>query len=47
MVLVDDVCTTGATLAECAAVLRLKGTRRVYAVTVARAIGMGVPKLDI
>lgn len=44
VVLVDDVCTTGATLAECAAVLRLKGARRVYAVTVARAIGMGVAK---
>jgi ComF family protein len=39
VILVDDVCTTGATLAECAAVLKLKGARSVYAVTAARAIG--------
>src|SRR4051794_2763151 len=39
VILVDDVCTTGATLAECAAVLKLQGARSVYAVTVARALG--------
>jgi competence protein ComFC len=35
--LVDDVCTTGATLSECAYALTSAGTRRVVALTVARA----------
>jgi ComF family protein len=38
LVLVDDVATTGATLSECARVLKEAGAREVRAVTVARAL---------
>ena len=38
VVLVDDVMTTGATLAACAAVLRAAGAREVRTLTVARAM---------
>ena len=38
-VLLDDVCTTGATLAACAAALRARGTRRIAALVYARTPG--------
>jgi ComF family protein len=39
ILLVDDVCTTGATLTQCALALRARGCEDVYAVTVAKALG--------
>jgi predicted amidophosphoribosyltransferase len=38
VLLVDDVCTTGATLRECAKALKSGGAAAVYAVTLARQI---------
>ena len=38
VVLVDDVFTTGATVSECARVLRREGADRVFVVTVARVL---------
>lgn len=37
LLLVDDVVTTGATLSECARILRTAGAKEVYCVTLARA----------
>jgi len=36
LLLIDDVCTTGSTLSECARVLYLSGARRVSALVLAR-----------
>jgi len=38
LVLVDDVCTTGATLTACALALKKAGAARVYAVTAATVL---------
>jgi len=38
IILIDDVCTSGATLESCAAVLKSKGTGSVWGLTLAREI---------
>ncbi len=38
IILVDDVCTSGATLESCAAALKNKGARSVWGLTLAREI---------
>jgi ComF family protein len=39
ILLVDDVLTTGLTASECARVLKRAGARKVYVLTIARAVG--------
>lgn len=41
VLLIDDVCTTGATLSECAFALMAKGSEHIIAATVAKATGSG------
>ncbi len=38
VLLIDDVCTTGATIVECSRALKSAGAKRVYALTLATAI---------
>lgn len=36
IILIDDICTTGSTLNECAKILKQNGAGKVYALVVAR-----------
>jgi predicted amidophosphoribosyltransferase len=38
VILIDDVYTTGSTVAECSRVLRQAGAKGIYVITVARAV---------
>jgi len=38
IILIDDVCTSGATLESCAAALKCKGAKSVWGLTLAREI---------
>jgi len=47
VLLVDDVCTTGATLRECARVLRRAGAGPVYGVTISRGLPPWHPEANL
>jgi ComF family protein len=47
VVLVDDVFTTGTTVAECARVLRRAGAKQVFVITVARVLAPEPPAIKI
>ena len=44
VLLIDDVCTTGATLRECAKILKRAGAQSVYGLTLARQLAHTQPK---
>ena len=46
ILIVDDVCTTGATLSECARVLIESGVERVYGLTIARVAQTNIERAE-